>query len=59
MTKLITKQWCSLSDLMKLADVDRNITIPFRYDILDTYTFKYYDNRVHNQYGRKGKQYIN
>lgn len=59
MTKLITKQWCSLSDLMKLADVDRNITIPFRYDILDTYTFKYYDNRVHNPYGRKGKQYIN
>lgn len=22
--KLIAKQWCSLSDLMKLADVDRN-----------------------------------
>lgn len=38
------------------ADKDRNITIKFRYDILDTYTFKYVDNRVHNPYGRKGKQ---
>lgn len=37
------------------ADKDRNITIKFRYDILDTYTFKYTDNRVHNPYGRKGK----
>ena len=38
------------------ADKDRNIIIKFRYDILDTYTFKYEDNRVHNSYGRKGKK---
>lgn len=38
------------------ADKDRNIIIKFRYDILDTYTFKYEDNRVHNPYGRKGKK---
>lgn len=37
------------------ADKDRNIIIRFRYDILDTHTFKYEDNRVHNPYGRKGK----
>jgi len=39
------------------ADKDRNIIIKFRYDILDTHTFKYEDNRVHNPYGRKGKKY--
>ena len=38
------------------ADKDRNIIIKFRYDILDTHTFKYEDNRVHNPYGRKGKE---
>ena len=37
------------------ADKDRNITIKFRYDLLDTHTFKYEDNRIHNPYGRKGK----
>ena len=37
------------------ADKDRNIIIKFRYDILDTHTFKYEDNRVHNPYGRKGR----
>ena len=37
------------------ADKNRNIIIKFRYDILDTHTFKYEDNRVHNPYGRKGK----
>jgi len=37
------------------ADKDRNITITFRYDILDTYTFKYEDNRIHNPFGRNGK----
>lgn len=37
------------------ADKDRNIIIKFRYDILDTYSFKYEDNRVHNPYGRRGK----
>lgn len=37
------------------ADENRNITIKFRYDILDIYTFKYFDNRVHNPYGRAGK----
>ena len=37
------------------ADKDRNIIIKFRYDILDTHTFKYKDNRIHNPYGRKGK----
>ncbi|MBR1386117.1 MAG: recombinase family protein [Bacilli bacterium] len=40
------------------ADKDRNITIKFRYDLLDTHTFKYEDNRVHNPYGRKGKDMI-
>ena len=40
------------------ADKDRNITITFKYDILNTYTFRYYDNRVHNPYGRKGKNNI-
>ena len=38
------------------ADKDRNIIIKFRYDILDTHSFKYVDNRVHNPYGRKGKR---
>ncbi len=37
------------------ADKNQNIIIKFRYDILDTHTFKYEDNRVHNPYGRKGK----
>lgn len=37
------------------ADKDRNIIVKFRYDILDTHTFKYEDNRAHNPYGRKGK----
>ena len=37
------------------ADKDRNIMIKFKYDILDTHTFKYEDNRVHNPYGRYGK----
>lgn len=37
------------------ADVDRNITIKFRYDLIEPHTFKYEDNRVHNPYGRKGK----
>ncbi len=37
------------------ADKDRNISITFKYDILDIHTFKYEDNRVHNPYGRKGK----
>ena len=31
------------------------IMIKFKYDILDTHTFKYEDNRVHNPYGRYGK----
>ena len=38
------------------ADKNRNIIFKFRYDILDTHTFKYEDNRVHNPYGRKGKE---
>lgn len=37
------------------ANKDRNIIIKFRYNILDNYTFKYEDNRVHNPYGRSGK----
>ena len=37
------------------ADKDRNISITFKYDILDTHTFKYEDNRIHNPYGRTGK----
>ena len=37
------------------ADKDRNIIIKFRYDILDAHTFKYEDNRVHNPYGRNGR----
>ncbi len=37
------------------ADKERNITIKFKYEILGDYTFKYKDNRVHNPYGRKGK----
>ena len=37
------------------ADKDRNISITFKYDILDTHTFKYYDNRIHNPFGRNGK----
>ncbi len=40
------------------ADKDRNIIINFRYDILDTHSFKYEDNRVHNPYGRKGNPII-
>lgn len=38
------------------ADKDRNIIIIFRYNLLDTHTFRYEDNRVHNPHGRKGKQ---
>ena len=38
------------------ADKNRNITIVFKYGILDSHTFQYYDNRVHNPFGRKGKQ---
>ena len=38
------------------ADKDRNITITFKYDILDARTFQYFDNRVHNPYGSKGKK---
>ncbi len=41
------------------ADKDRNISITFKYDILDTYTFKYYDNRIHNPFGRNGKKMPN
>lgn len=37
------------------ADKNRNIIIKFKYDILDAYIFKYEDNRIHNPYGRKGK----
>lgn len=37
------------------ADTDKNITIKFKYDIINTYTFKYIDNRVRNPYGKKGK----
>ncbi len=40
------------------TDKDRNISIIFKYDILETHTFKYYDNRVHNPFGRKGKKSI-
>ena len=39
------------------ADKNRNIIIKFRYTILHTHTFKYEDNRVHNPYGRKGKNF--
>ena len=41
------------------ADKDRNISITFKYDILDTHTFKYYDNRIHNPFGRNGKKMLN
>ena len=38
------------------ADEDRNITIKFKYKILDDYTFKYVDkNLIRNPYGRSGK----
>ncbi len=37
------------------ADRNRNITITFKYDILNIHTFKYSDNRIHNPFGRKGK----
>ena len=37
------------------ADKNRNIMIKFKYDILNTHIFKYDDNRVHNPYGRYGK----
>lgn len=45
----------TISSIRDKADKDRNIIIKFRYDILDTHTFKNEDNRVHNPYGRKGK----
>ena len=39
------------------ADEDRNITIKFKYKILDDYTFKYIDkNPIRNPYGRCGKK---
>lgn len=39
------------------ADEDRNITIKFKYKILDDYTFKYIDNNpIRNPYGRCGKK---
>ena len=41
------------------TDTDKNITIKFKYDIIDTYTFKYVDNRVRNPYGKKGKSITN
>ena len=37
------------------TDKNRNIIIKFRDNILDNHTFKYEDNRIHNPYGRKGK----
>ena len=38
------------------ADEDRNITIKFKYKILEDYTFKYVDkNPIRNPYGRCGK----
>ena len=38
------------------ADKDRNITITYKKHILDTYTFKYYDNRIYNPFGKNGKK---
>ena len=38
------------------ADVNRNITITFRYDLIEPHTFKYEDKRIHNPYGRNGKR---
>ena len=39
------------------ADEDRNITIKFKYKILEDYTFKYVDkNPIRNPYGRCGKK---
>ena len=39
------------------ADEDRNITIKFKYKILEDYTFKYVDkNLIRNLYGRCGKK---
>ena len=38
------------------ADKDKNIIIKFKFDILETYTFKYFDNRVRNPHGRYGKK---
>ena len=37
------------------ADKDRNITITFKYNILNAHTFKYSDNRIRNPFGRNGK----
>lgn len=38
------------------ADEDGNITIKFKYKILEDYTFKYIDkNPIRNPYGRKEK----
>ena len=37
------------------ADKDKNITIKYKHNILDDYTFKYIDKRVRNPYGRHGK----
>ncbi len=43
-----------------IIDEDRNITIKFKYDLLDRHTFKYVDDSpIRNPNGRKGKQSTN
>ena len=40
-----------------IVDKDRNITIKFKYDLLEKHTFKYVDDSpIRNPYGKKGKQ---
>ena len=47
----------SMNNFLKLViDKDRNITICFKYDIVQEVTFKYENrNLARNPYGRKGK----
>lgn len=40
-----------------LIDKDKNITLIFKYDVINNHSFKYKEiNKIRNPYGRKGKQ---